>query len=226
MSDGSSKFTSLIALVLVLPLLFLFQNCGSASSQSGGEAGDSEKSAREAYAASNGGYSAVGSGGSGGASGGTFTLPGSGSSGSGSGSSSSSSENPFGPVKSDGSNCFEGTYAIEKVAYESMGGDDFSVGISRKYLPLQEKRNVSNVGTQMNFESAMHGDVETVSCSESFDKLKRYFPSRYFSSGYTCEGNGSNVTTLQCRSGQWFFAGSSCECKRIPTNPVGGGSDR
>lgn len=221
--------SSIITIALMFPLVLLFQNCGSSSSTNG----TGEMSKREAYNASNSnnlGYSSVSGGsGSGGSSGGTFTLPGgsSGGSSSGGGSSGGSSGGPSPSIKTDGTNCLAGEYGIESAAYNVWGGDDFTVGQMRKYLPLQNKQILSgSVATLIRFPDELHGETTTLSCADSFQKLKKFFPARFYSQYYDCSKNTGNITTLQCRSGQWFVAGSSCICDYVPPVINGGGSDR
>ncbi len=224
--------TSIIAIVLMLPLILLFQNCGTASSSNG----SSEMSKREAHNASNGGnmgYSSVaggsgssGSGGSGGS--GTFTLPGSSGTTTGGGSSTSggSSTGTSPVIKTDGTNCLAGEYGIDRGIYNTWGGDDFSVGVMRKNLPLINKSILGDSpGTIVTFPDELHSETTTLSCDVSFDKLRKFFPARFFSQYYDCSRNSGNFTTLQCRSGQWFFAASSCKCDYAPPH-LGGGSDR
>lgn len=225
----SSKTTSLITVALMLPLVLLFQNCGSSSSSGGN---DSDMSAREAYYAANGGnlgYSSVGGGGSGGSSGGNFTLGGGSTSGGGgsSGGGTGGGVGPTGGIKSDGTNCLAGEYGVEASVYNTWRGDSFSVSNIRKYLPFVSRRDLSNPATTMTFDDEVHGEYASVTCERSFDKMAKYFPGEWKSQPqrWDCTKNAGNITTMQCRSGQWFFAASSCKCDYIP--PVfGGGGDR
>lgn len=207
-------------LALLLPLVLFFQNCGSSSGS-----GDSDPSAREAYYAANGGntgYSSVG-GGNGTSSGGNFTLGGGSTSGGGGISGGGSST---GGIKSDGTNCLAGEYGVESAVYNAWRGDSFSVSNIRQYLPFISRRDLSSPATLMTFPDEVHGEYTTINCSVSFDKMAKYFPGEWKSQPlrWNCNNNAGNITTLQCRSGQWFFTASSCRCTYIPLQ--GGSSDR
>lgn len=224
-SFSSSKIPSYFSALLALPLVVLFQNCGSASSDGGSgskKSGDAEYYRNHTSSGLRGaggsntstGSSGGGSGtfsfsdGSGGGSGGTGGFSGGGSgnaesSGAGSGSSSM----PF-----DGRNCYKGSYALDQNIIRSYDrSNNKMLQALRNFVAYGPTRTVGMPMSQMDFPDARSGDTFSVSCEVAKEKLRVFFPPAYFTSQYVEMDNSRSVTAFQCRSGFWYFAGTSCK---------------
>lgn len=235
------KKSKWILLVALAPLLFLFQNCGSTkgydSTGGNGSSSSTSQSRNSGYTPYGGGGGTSGSSGvfvggnsggsSSGSSSGGSTSGGSSSGGSGNSSGSSSGGSSGGTSgSSDGQNCYDdgpdnGYYGIEKSVWDLYNNtSNTHINILRA-IPLKEKRLIyGDVGFQLQFPEARHGEAITFTCGFSFDKLKKYFPAQYTwgLGNYICDDDSSsNVTTYQCRHGEWHFAGSSCKCTYVNT---------
>jgi hypothetical protein len=226
-----SKKTSIMAAGFLLPLLFVFQNCGQSSSSSDSSKSSSESKNRSSRSSLSSGTSSFGGGGSGG--GGTFSYGGTsgggssnggttGGYGNGSGGNGGGSGSNGGSF-SDGVNCFKGPFGHESQTLSSFnGGNGLSLSI-RRMLPLREKKYLNSPAAMVDFDDAEHSDTQPFSCSVAFEKFRYLFPSEFFSSRYECSGNENNNIVFQCRNGEWSFAGSSCNCRLIPVDKNGGG---
>lgn len=206
-------------------MLLFFQNCGATPSSGGSDDDrDNAKSSSGSGRTSTSGYRPV----AGGSSGGSFiygngSSGGSSSGGSGSGGSSSGGSSTAGGtsglVQFDGKNCYKGNFGILKESYDKFdSGSGNSLSIIRM-LPFVDTRTIGGpTGVSHDFPDEEYGQMFGVNCSISFSKFKKFFPQKYFSEQYTCDGNNNHVTSFQCKDGQWIFAASSCECKPKPVD--------
>lgn len=215
-------------MLFALPLLLLFQNCGTTSSDGGTESRSSQESENYRNHTSSGlrgaGGNNTNTGGSSGGGTGTFSFGGGtgggnssgGGSFSGGGTGGGGNGESGGTGQFDGRNCFAGNFALDETILRAYTDRNNSRVLQnfRDFVAYGPSRTVGMPTAEMAFPNAASGGTHTISCAVAKVKMRVFFPPIYFTNEYVEMDNTSNVTTLQCRGGFWYFAGTSCRWMR------------